>query len=634
MKRPKQVARIKKGGNRMSRLKGLCLSAIIILSFLVVPYVAQAYDLGDILGLMSSAISSGNITSVYEYQNGFMTGVGDLATGTMTHLPNGEVSEITQLSLDYDVDGMIQWLKDNGLWEQFCDEMGYDPATGLSTDPDNQGQPVQVSHIVAFLGNSDEEGGDPRASEAEIEALLDANSEVVSTTITRVYGENGVLAAQVTPVFDQNGNIVDGLANTTTYENGSISQIDGYVWQADDPTTSADESGWIAANLTYNWETYSATGNLALAPGLQQNMLNDGEVLNAEGTIYFDNQGRMKEFGLLVDGTYSKRASFEYDPQGRLTNVALYDRNQELRGALSYEYKGPYTVSVTEWANFEPGGTDMEIVSTTTYEYGRYNALETTTTIWDGVESADDFASFEEAMKASAYYGAVFGSIADADGDGSNQDEINAALHELYDALVSGKLKIGGTVTIAGIEFQMVAETGENSVARLDARVGGTRYQMRHIPKALYDNLGKGHSGGSVIQTTYFLFGKPIFSATTNVGGGGTIDWGDMWGDPAATGTVYIADDGSVHMLVDVYTYINEDGEQVTVQLEEGEEIDIVLDLSLLNDDEKSAILNAAATGQAIVLHGGTNTGSIYEGAILTVFGLGAGEFDKHPLLD
>ncbi|MFH1327898.1 MAG: hypothetical protein ABIH76_03485 [Candidatus Bathyarchaeota archaeon] len=113
------------------------------------------------------------------------------------------------------------------------------------------------------------------------------------------------------------------------------------------------------------------------------------------------------------------------------------------------------------------------------------------------------------------------------------------------------------------------------------------------------------------------------------------LEWVQTWtdldpppppADPAATGAVYQAADGTWHMQVKVWT--NEQGTEWV-------EIDIALDLSSLDEtslaEVESVLREYAASGKDLTLYGLSSGGVLYDGAVLQVLGLGRGPFEQHP---
>ncbi len=96
--------------------------------------------------------------------------------------------------------------------------------------------------------------------------------------------------------------------------------------------------------------------------------------------------------------------------------------------------------------------------------------------------------------------------------------------------------------------------------------------------------------------------------------------------DPAATGTVFQGDDGQWYMNVKVWT--NEEGTTY-------ETITVTLDLSGLSDQEQSEVVailqKHAASGDLLTLFGLSQDGTLSNGAILQVLGIGNGPFDSRP---
>ena len=101
------------------------------------------------------------------------------------------------------------------------------------------------------------------------------------------------------------------------------------------------------------------------------------------------------------------------------------------------------------------------------------------------VRNISDFAEFKRSViENSPYYAQIFGN--------SSQTEITQTCVELYNALVKGDLKIGGTITTStGFTFKLVREWGGG--ARLDTIAtpsGSCYYKTRHFRKELVEELG------------------------------------------------------------------------------------------------------------------------------------------------
>ncbi|OQX79468.1 MAG: hypothetical protein B6D56_07005 [Candidatus Omnitrophica bacterium 4484_70.1] len=599
----------------MGRGKRLALGIILTLGLILSFGFSAKASLVNFFSDFAENLVSGVVTNIYEYNEGQLIQVTSLATGTVTHYANGHISHVDTLYVKWDMEGLRDYIESNGLEEALKEYFGVDDINDLT-----------AAQILEFLAAPEEEGG-AGLSEEEIQEIIHAYTSTEIATTTYEYDEEGKLKATHTPVVDENGNIVEGKQNTTYYNNGKIDYIEGWIYDSEN-----DE--WKEAKLVYHYDEngklIKAEGNLALAPGISGQMLlpEDGS-LNADGTIFFDSQGRMKEFGFGTGDNYEKRAEFNYDEKGRLSRVDIYNGDGEKVKALTYEYEGDNVskVIVTEKRVDEEGNEWWwAVVSETQYIYGRHNQLLYTETLMDDTietEFGSDYEEFKEYMMKSPYWNRVF--------SGMNDEEIEDTLRQLYKALCEGNLSVGGSIEINGITFSLVQE-GEGS--RLDITIDGKTYHFRHLNKTLTQQLGTGVPKDTqhVIVTlrTYYVFGKPFYTTrdveVVGVEEGPGYDWDTMWGDPAATGNVYQDAQGRWHMKVIVWT-----NEEKT----EWEEVDIILDLSLLDEDTRAEIegilAEYAKSGENLTLYGLTSTGTIYEGTTLQVLGLGKGPFEEHP---
>ncbi|MCD6583871.1 MAG: hypothetical protein J7K71_04220, partial [Candidatus Omnitrophica bacterium] len=277
--------------------------------------------------------------------------------------------------------------------------------------------------------------------------------------------------------------------------------------------------------------------------------------------------------------------------------------------ALTYEYEGD---NVSKVIVTENKGDWWTVTSETQYIYGRHNQLLYTVTPMDDViEFGSDYEEFKEYMMKSPYWNNVFSDMTD--------EQIEDTLRQLYKALCEGDLSVGESIVINGITFSLVREGTDRS--RLDITIDGKTYHFRHLTKELTQQLGTGIP--KVVLRTYYAFAKPFYTTREGVSG---YNWDTMWGDPAATGKVWQDEQGNWHMSVIVWT----DKEKT-----EWEKVDIILDLSLLDEDTKAEIegilAEYAKSGKNLTLYGLTSTGTIYEGAVLQVLGLGKGPFEEHP---
>ncbi len=577
----------------MGRFKSSVLSLILAVGLILGVSLSAKASLVDFFENFANNLISGVVTSVYEYASGALKTITNLATGTVTHFANGNISSVDALYVAWDMDGLRQYIKDNGYEEALKDFWNVDSINKLN-----------AAQILKFLSAPESQGGG-ELNKDDIEDIFDDYTSTEIVTTTYEYDSDGKLVATHTPVVDENGNVVDGKQNTTHYDNGKIDKITGWVYDK-------ENESWNEAELDYicndNGRIIKAEGNLALAQGLSQQMLLEGEDLDAEGTIFFDDIGRMKEFGFGAGDGYAKRAEFHYDAQGRLTLVDIYNNDSNKVKALTYHYAGNNITKVVLTEN--KGGGYWAVVSTTHYVYGRNNELLYTYVQRD-VSSSSDYEEFKNAMKGSPYWDEVFGSM--------SEEKIEETLHQLYEALCKGTLRIGGSIEINGITFKLVKE-GEGS------RIDANSYHFRHLPKELTKQLGKGIPTNTVTDYTYYVFGRPIYTTTVGLSQTEGYDWDTMWGDPAVTGQVYQDDEGNWHMKVIVWT-----NEEKT----EWEEVSIILDLSLLSEEERAEIENIlneyAQSGENLTLYGATSTGEISEGTTLQILGLGKGPFEEHP---
>jgi|GEM_PF-4234937 len=585
----------------MGRGKRLALGIILTLGLILSFGFSAKASLVNFFSDFAENLVSGVVTNIYEYSEGQLIQVTSLATGTITHYANGHISSVDTLYVKWDMDKLRQYIIDNGYEEALKEHFGVDDISKLT-----------AAQILEFLAAPEEEEG-AGLSEEKLQEIIHAYTSTEIATTAYEYDEEGKLIATHTPVVNENGNIVEDKQNTTYYNNGKIDKITGWVY---DKEYDKENDTWKEAELNYiyneNGKLIKAEGNLALAPGISGQMLLEGENLNAEGTIFFDSIGRMTEFGFGTDEEYVKRAEFQYDTQGRLTLVDIYDNDGNKVKALTYHYAGN---NVTEVIVTENKDGTWAVVSTTHYVYGRNNQLLYTYTQRD-VNSTNDYEEFKNTMMASPYWNKVFADM--------SEEEIEDTLRQLYEALCEGTLSIGESITINGLTFSLVQE-GEGS--RLDVVTKDNKtYRFRHLAKELTNQLGKGIPTDAVTYYTYYVFGRPIYTTIVGLSQAQGYDWDTMWGDPAATGKVWQDEQGNWHMSVIVWT----DKEKT-----EWEEVDITLDLSLLNEDTKAEIegilAEYAKSGENLTLYGLTDTGTIYEGTTLQVLGLGKGPFEEHP---
>jgi hypothetical protein len=145
------------------------------------------------------------------------------------------------------------------------------------------------------------------------------------------------------------------------------------------------------------------------------------------------------------------------------------------------------------------------------------------------------------------------------------------------------------------------------------------------------------------IDTTYFLFGRPLFLESDRV----ILEEKEIEGtkerinnpptqeiindpeppraDPAATGTILLKD-GKWYMEVVVWT--NPQGttyEVITVELD----LETALEIPL--EEMEEILREFAKSGELLTLYGYSDKGILYEGAVLQVVNLGKGPFGNHP---
>jgi len=148
-------------------------------------------------------------------------------------------------------------------------------------------------------------------------------------------------------------------------------------------------------------------------------------------------------------------------------------------------------------------------------------------------------------------------------------------------------------------------------------RLAGNNVE-EHIEEALRDGDAGWFVSSIIVRGAELMLETPFK-------GNGRDDINIPPRDPAVTGTVTNI---AGKWYVDVIVWTNP---EKTVW----EEVDIILDLSLLSEEERKeieAVLEEyAQSGEQITLYGLTATGDITPNCVLQVLGLGKGPFEEHP---
>jgi len=310
-------------------------------------------------------------------------------------------------------------------------------------------------------------------------------AQEVSTTTTEMFGAND------TPRYTET------ITRTLTYDRNEFGQVTGISQTATGTRVIHDAIGpdGQPSEMTFHLENYVATASFHPALGWYISGEEYDWVLDtdwdswgdpaASGTVF---QGADGQWYMNVQ-VWSNDEKTEYETI--TIKLDLSALSPEARAAMeevlqqfaeSGELLTLYGLSANEV--LKNGGTLLVVgLGNGSFDNHPYDFEgDVPDALADQSWQTEDFAEFVSMMQNSPYWKQVLG--------GMSKDDQWATLNELYEALVNGDLKVGGSFTTStGVTFSLVAESNSRSGGN-GARLVANGYSMRHFTNWLCRQLG------------------------------------------------------------------------------------------------------------------------------------------------